>query len=98
MQVWVFLVGAEVEGRVLLKHQHRSRGCSKVVEGEKDGQGAHQKFLAVGSLPSASSSSKASRVFPAGTLQERAVLTTKVVESGRITMPMQRIRAHLHKE
>src|SRR5436190_21820302 len=99
MRVWVFLAGAGVEGRALLQLRHSSRECSKAVEGQKNGQDAYQDFLAVGSLPPASSSSsssnnnKASRAFPAGRLQERAVLTTKVGESGRTIMPMQRIRA-----
>ena len=97
MRVWVFLAGAGVEGRALLKLQHSSRECSKAVEGQKNGQDAYQDLLAVGSLPPAISR-KASRAFPAGRLQERAVLTTKVVESGRTTMPMQRIRAHLRNE
>jgi hypothetical protein len=103
MRVWVFLAGAAVEGRALLKLQHSSRECTKAVGKEKNGQNAYQDFLVVGSLPPASSnssnsSSKASRAFPTGRLQERAVLTIKVVESGRTTMPMQRIRAHLRKE
>src|SRR5437764_14887505 len=97
MRVWVFLAGAAVEGRALLKLQHSSRECSKAVEGQKNGQDAYQDLLAVGSLPPAISR-KASRAVPAGILQERAVLTTKVVESRSTTMPMHRHRAHRPNE
>jgi hypothetical protein len=75
---------------VLLKHQH-SNSSSQYREAE-NGKCPRQDLLAT--------SSKPSKLFPTGRLQQRTGLTIEVVETrtGRTIMPTQRIGAHLQKE